>query len=296
MSRDGPANPHGERVGPTLRAAAVALAGLPQATPRLEAELLLAQVTGWPRTRLIAWPDQVLDTGTVATFATLLARRLTGEPLAYVLGRQAFWTLNLRVTPDTLIPRPETELLVELALELLPDPQRPWRVADLGTGSGAIAAALASERPRWRVFAADRSAPALAVAQANFRALGLVGVQALRADWLAPFGAASLDCILANPPYVAAADPHLSQGDLPFEPAAALVAGPEGLDAIRRILADATRCLRPGGALAIEHGCDQGPAVRGLLARHGLRDPETRRDLAGLERASLAWAPSGRGA
>ncbi len=278
------------RVDRTLAEAAAALARLPHASPRLEAELLLTEATGWPRTRLVAWPDATLDPAAGARFDALLARRLAGEPIAYIRGRQAFWTLELRVTPDTLIPRPETELLVEIALEL-PDPDRPRRVADLGTGSGAIAAAVASERPTWQVIATDRSAAALAVARDNFRDLGLANVRTLQADWLAPIAPHSLDLILANPPYIDAEDPHLTAGDLPFEPRTALTPGPDGLAAIRRISAEALRCLRPGGLVAVEHGFDQGAAVRVIFTALGLFAPETRPDLVGLERATLGRAP-----
>ena len=278
--------------GQALRNAAAALARLPQASPRLEAELLLTDATGWPRARLVAWPEAPLTPAAAAHFAALLARRLAGEPIAYIRGRQAFWTLDLRVTPDTLIPRPETELLVEIALEL-PAPDQPRLIADLGTGSGAIAAAVAVERPAWRIVAGDRSAAALAIAQSNFRALGLANCVPLHGDWLAPIADGTLDLILANPPYIAAADPHLIQGDLPFEPLTALAAGADGLDAIRDITADAMRCLRPGGLLAIEHGCAQGSAVRELFNGRGLINPETRRDLAGQDRVTLGWAPPG---
>lgn len=276
-------------VGEVLREAVGALSGLPDANPRLEAELLLAEVTGWPRTRLIAWPDRPLDPVALAAFRSLLARRRSGEPLAYLRGRQAFWTLELQVTPDTLIPRPETELLVEIGLaEASAETRR--RVADLGTGSGAIAAAIATERPHWLIIAVERSAAALLVARANFSGLGLSNCRAVRGDWLAAFGSRSLDLILANPPYVPSGDPHLSRGGLPFEPLEALAAGPEGLDAIAAIAREAGRCLRPGGLLALEHGFDQGPAVRRLLGELGLRGPHSRRDLAGLERVTLARA------
>ena len=168
-----------------LRAATGTLQGLPDGSPRLEAELLLMEATGWPRTRLTAWPERRLEPAALAAFESLLARRRSGEPMAYIRGRQAFWTLELRVTPDTLIPRPETELLVEIALAQ-PDAGGCWRVADLGTGSGAIAAALARERPHWLVIAVERSAAALAVARANFAELRLSNCLALRGDWLAP--------------------------------------------------------------------------------------------------------------
>ena len=290
MAAGGPPAPTAPRVGDCLASAAVALARLPQTTPRLEAELLLVEATGWTRTRLVAWPEQVLDAEAAERFDALLARRLAGEPLAYIRGKQAFWTLDLRVTPDTLIPRPETELLVEIALEQ-PDPDWPRRVADLGTGSGAVAAAVASERPTWSLIATDRSAAALAVAWGNFRDLGMAHVATVRADWLAPFGPISLDMVLSNPPYVAAGDPHLSQGDLPFEPPAALASGPDGLDAIRRIASQVCRCLKPGGLLALEHGFDQGEAIRALLHAAGLVGVETRRDLSGHERVTFGLAP-----
>jgi len=276
-------------VAEALREAAEALSGLPDGNPRLEAELLLTEVTGWPRTHLFAWPERPLDSAALTAFRSMLARRRTGEPLAYIRGRQAFWTLELRVTPDTLIPRPETELLVEIALAQA-DAESSRRVADLGTGSGAIAAALAKERPLWLVIAVERSAPALAVARANFAALRLPNCLPLRGDWLAPLGSHTLDLILANPPYVPSGDPHLSRGGLRFEPLGALDAGPEGLDAVGAIGGEARRCLRPGGLLALEHGFDQGPAVRHLLSDLGLRAPETRQDLAGQERVTLAWA------
>ncbi len=259
-------------------------------SPRLEAEVLLCDAAGLSRTALIAWPERRLDPGALARVGDLIRRRANGEPIAYILGRREFWGIDLAVTPATLIPRPETELLVDLALAELPA-EGPVRCADLGTGSGAIAIALASERPAWTLIATDRSAPALAVAAANAKRLGLGNVYPLQANWLAPFAAACLDAILANPPYVRAHDPHLGRGDLRFEPHAALAAGPDGLDAIRRISENACRCLRPGGWIAIEHGLDQGSGVRALMAAAGLREPRTARDLAGHERITMARRP-----
>ena len=275
------------RIDHVLCRAAAALAQIPETSPRLEAELLLNLATGWPRTTLLAWPERELDPTQAATFEALLARRLDGEPMAYLRGQQAFWTFELRVTPDTLIPRPETELLVETALARL-DADAPLRVADLGTGSGAIAAALASERPGWQVIATDRSAPALTVARANFRALDLGRIFVLQSDWLAAFAPGSLDAILANPPYIAGDDPHLSRGDLRFEPRPALTPGGDGLAAIRIIAADARRYLRPGGWLMVEHGYDQGAAVRAICRDAGLQRIETRQDLAGQDRITLS--------
>ena len=187
------------RIAATLRTAAAALSGIADGSPRREAELLLMEATGWTHSHLLAWPERELTPAAAARFDHLLARRLTGEPIAYLRGRQSFWSLELRVSPATLIPRPETELLVEIALDL-PDPQRPRRIADLGTGSGAIAAAVASERPTWLVLATDRSAAALAVARRNFSDLGFTNILPLHADWLAPLAPGSLDLILSNPP------------------------------------------------------------------------------------------------
>ncbi|MTW21361.1 peptide chain release factor N(5)-glutamine methyltransferase [Allochromatium palmeri] len=276
------------RTDAILGRATAALEALPHASPRLEAELLLTEATGWTRTALLAWPERAPSAEAVATFEALLARRLAGEPIAYIRGRQAFWTLELRVTPDTLIPRPETELLVEITLERL-DARRPWQLADLGTGSGAIAAAVASERPGWSLIATDRSAPALAVARENFWALGLERIACLRMDWLAALAPDSLDAILSNPPYVAGHDPHLDRGDLRFEPRSALTPGGDGLHAIRTIAAEAGRCLRPGGLLAVEHGFDQGAAARQILTSAGLHAVETQPDLAGLDRVTLGY-------
>jgi release factor glutamine methyltransferase len=277
------------RVAELLRLAATALVptlDFPGAA-HLESELLLSEATGWTRSRLMAWPEQPVTPAARAVFESFLARRLAGEPIAYIRGRQAFWTLELRVTPATLIPRPETELLVETALERL-DPRRPLRVADLGTGSGAIVAALASEHPAWNLIATDRSPAALAVARDNLGHLGLAGVALVQADWLSGFGDQTLDAVVSNPPYVAAGDPHLARGDLRFEPHEALSPGGDGLDACRAIARDARRCLRPHGWLMIEHGYDQGEAVRDILAAAGLSGTETRHDLAGQARLTLA--------
>jgi len=274
-----------------LAAARARLAGLVDGSPGLEAELLLGEATGLGRARVLArlltHPDALLDAAAGRRFERLVERRRLGEPIAYILGTQGFWTLDLRVTPDTLIPRPETELLVETALAELPA-QAPLMVADLGTGSGAIAAALASERPAWTLIAEDSSVAAIEVARSNARRLGLTNLHTLVGSWLAPFAATSLDAVLSNPPYVPSGDPHLTRGDLRFEPRSALSAGADGLDAIRRIVAAAPQRLRPGGLLALEHGYDQGPAVRGVLTQAGLVAVRTKRDLAGHERVTLA--------
>ena len=242
-----------------------------------EAELLLAAALQRPRAWLFAHDDHVPDAAALARFHDWLARREAGEPVAYLLGRRGFWRFDLQVGPATLIPRPETERLVELALERLPA-QAEARIADLGTGSGAIALALAAERPRAQVLAVDLSDAALAVARANAAELRLPNLEFRHGDWFAPLRGERFDLIASNPPYIEAADPHLGQGDLRFEPLTALASGADGLDAIRVIAAQAPAHLRPGGWLLIEHGWDQGPAVRALLAAAGLAEVATEQD------------------
>ncbi|WNL47097.1 peptide chain release factor N(5)-glutamine methyltransferase [Dyella sp. BiH032] len=252
---------------------------------RVDAEALLLHVLGKPRSWLIAHDTDVLDDDVRAAFDTMVARRAAGEPVAYITGRRGFWSLELEVTPATLIPRPETELLVELALERLPA-DRACRVVDLGTGSGAIALAIARERPRAEVTAVDVSSDALAVAHGNAQRLGLARVRFLQGTWMTPLSDERFDLVVSNPPYIEAADPHLAQGDLRFEPAAALASGEDGLNAIREIVASAPDHLKPGGWLLMEHGWSQGPAVRGLLERAGYAEVFTAPDLEGRDRVS----------
>ena len=256
-----------------------------------EAEVLLAHALGRSRAWLFAHADDPVEAGAAQTFRVLVARREAGEPVAYLCGRRGFWSLDLAVTRDTLIPRPETELLVELALERLP-PGREVRVADLGTGSGAIALALACERPRARVLATDASAAALAVARDNAQRLGLGNVELRQGDWFEPLQGLRLDLVASNPPYIASDDPHLARGDLRHEPASALAAGPDGLDDLRRIVADAPAHLLPGGWLLLEHGWTQGADVRALLDAAGFQDVATCRDLEQRDRVSLGRAPT----
>ena len=256
-----------------------------------EASLLLGHVLGRDATWLIAHDDAPVPAQEAARFAELVARRVAGEPVAYLVGRRGFWTLDLAVTPDTLVPRPETELLVEQALARL-DASRPLRVADLGTGSGAIALAIASERPRVSVVATDRSLAALEVARRNAASHGLDARVEFRAgDWFAPLAGERFDMVASNPPYIAEGDPHLEQGDLRHEPATALSSGADGLDAIRVIIADAPAHLVPGGWLLLEHGYDQGPAVRALLAAAGFEAVATAVDLEGRDRVGLGRLP-----
>lgn len=268
-----------------LRTATDLLAALPHASPHLEAELLLCEATGLNRSRLLAWPETEIGEADLACFQALVQRRLTGEPIAYIRGHQAFWTLDLQVTSDTLIPRPETELLVELALERLPT-DAPLLVLDAGSGSGAIATALASERPAWTLIATDLSLAATRVAGANLESNAPLNASVVNCNWLAPIAERSLHALISNPPYIPIADPHLARGDLPREPRSALVAGPDGLGAIRVLGAQAASRLRPGGFIALEHGFDQGTAVRETLAQHGFGGISTHRDLGGHERAT----------
>ncbi len=270
-----------------LTAATQALSG-PDA--RREAELLLAHALHQPRAWLYAHAGDTVDSARSATLRSLLLRRAAGEPLAYLTGTRAFWTLDVEVGPAVLIPRPETECLVEAALHRLPE-DKAVRVADLGTGSGAIALALARERPFAQVLATDASTAALGVARGNAARLGLDNIGFARGDWCAALGGAAFDLIASNPPYIAAGDPHLAIGDLRFEPAAALVAGDDGLDAIRIIVRDAIRHLRPAGWLLLEHGWQQGAAVRDLLTAAGFAQIASERDLEDRERVSLGRRP-----
>ena len=251
-----------------------------------DAALLLAHALGKSRSWLFAHADDALGEAEAARFDVLLARRAAGEPVAYLTGWRGFWTLELAVTPATLVPRPETELLVDLALARLPV-DAPVRVADLGTGSGAIALALSKERPRAQVVATDASSAALDVARGNAARNGIGNVAFRLGSWLQPLGEDTFDLIASNPPYIAEGDPHLARGDLRFEPAMALSCGADGLDAIRVIVRDAPACLRRGGWLLLEHGWEQGDAVRALLAAAGFADVATERDLEQRDRVSL---------
>jgi release factor glutamine methyltransferase len=257
-------------------------------SPRLDAEILLSHVTGKSRTWFMTWPEAELDATAITRFRELLQQRLGGIPVAYLTGTREFWSRDFLVTSSTLIPRPETELLIEITLQLAAAyPARPLRIADLGTGSGAIAVTLALELPYTEVYAVDFSAAALAVAQQNAERLGARNVEFLHGDWLEPLAhEAPFDFIVSNPPYIAAADIHLSQGDVRFEPQNALVSGTDGLDAIRRIVADAPDNLKPGGRLLLEHGYDQGATVQALLRQAEFEDISGYRDLLGHVRVS----------
>jgi release factor glutamine methyltransferase len=269
-----------------LTDAAVALADASPA-PRLDAELLLAHALGRERSYLHAHAGEALDSVALERFQKLTAARQRGEPIAYLTSKREFWSLELKVSPATLIPRHETELLVELALERIPESVE-WDLLDLGTGSGAIALALARERPRCRVTATDLSASALAVAKENAVGLQTGNVGFIAGDWFMPLAGRCFHLIVSNPPYIREHDPHLAQGDVRFEPRTALTAGPDGLDDLRRIVAAAPAHLENGGWLLLEHGRDQGAEVREMLITHGYTSAATFRDLQGLERVSGA--------
>lgn len=275
------------KVAELLREAA---ARLPGEEARHEVEQLLIHVLGVERAWLFAHATDEVDTEAMARFEVLLARRAEGHPLAYLTGRRGFWTLDLQVNTATLIPRPETELLVEQALARLPADDMV-RVADMGTGSGAVALSIASERPLATVLATDVLGPALAVAVKNAQAHGLENVWFRRGHWYAALGSDRFDMIVSNPPYIAAGDPHLVEGDLRFEPPPALASGADGLDAIREIVAGAHEHLVPGGWLLMEHGWDQGDAIRALLEQAGFVEAQTVQDLEQRDRVTLGRWP-----
>ncbi|POD74549.1 protein-(glutamine-N5) methyltransferase, release factor-specific [Pseudomonas syringae group genomosp. 3] len=275
----------------TIIASLLRSAELPDSpTARLDIELLLAAALGKPRSFLHTWPERIVSTEAAVAFAGYLQRRRTGEPVAYILGQQGFWKLDLEVAPHTLIPRPETEMLVEAALELVPA-FAPAQVLDLGTGTGAIALALANDRQQWKVTAVDRVPEAVALAERNRQRLQLDNAQVLNSHWFSALEGRQFDLIISNPPYIADADPHLSAGDVRFEPTSALTAGSDGLDDLRMIIADAPAHLNADGWLLLEHGYDQGPAVRELLIRHGFERIQTRRDLGEHERITFGCKP-----
>ncbi|HWP01608.1 MAG TPA: peptide chain release factor N(5)-glutamine methyltransferase [Methylococcus sp.] len=261
-------------------------------TPRLDAEVLLAHVLRRDRAHLRAWPERPLGQETRQEFQRLVTRRTWGTPVAYLTGEREFWSRTFAVTEDVLIPRPETETLVELALAAIPD-RAPCRILELGTGSGAIAITLALERPRAEVWAVELSGAALAVARRNAKRLGAERIHWLEGSWFEPLPRSlSFDLILSNPPYVDPTDPHLAQGDVRFEPRLALVAPGQGLSALRSIAAGARNALRPHGLLMLEHGADQGEKVREILLAMGYVGICGHRDLSGHPRIATArFAP-----
>lgn len=273
---------------------AAATARLGGGSAAREAHMLLGHVLQRPRSWLFAHDDDIVAAPAVAAFEALVDARAQGHPVAYLLGRRGFWSLDLELTPAVLIPRPETELLVELALQRIPD-DASYAVADLGTGSGAVALAIATERPQAQVLATDLMDDALTVARANAARLQLANVTFALGDWLVPLAGDRFDVLVSNPPYIASDDEHLQRGDLRFEPQTALASGSDGLDAIRTICAGADAHLHNDGWLLLEHGHDQGAAVRTLLAAAGLVDVHSVRDLQEHERVSLGRRPAAPG-
>lgn len=268
-----------------LKQATLQLADIHESA-QLDAEVLLAHVLEKDRSYLRAWPERTISTEELSRYKTLLTRRAAGEPIAHLTGWREFWSLQLAVTADTLIPRPETEHLVELALEKIPLNTR-WQIADLGTGSGAIALAIASERPECTLVATDQSEAALAVARNNAKRLGLNNIEFRQGDWLAPLKEQKFELIVSNPPYIPETDPHLQLGDVRFEPQSALTSGKQGLDDIETIARESRQHLKPGGWLIIEHGYDQGVEARAILESLSYHHVSTGRDLQGQDRLVL---------
>ncbi len=256
------------------------------ASPELDARLLLRHVLGCNAAALILREQQSLTIDQLQQLESLVLRRSRGEPMAYIIGQQDFWDMSLAMCEGVLVPRPDTEILVGTALGLNHN-DRPWKVAELGTGSGAIALALARERPQWQLLATDCSPLALQLAQQNARQLKLKNICFCRSDWCQALRPSSLDVLLSNPPYITANDPHLDGDGVRFEPRKALVSGIDGLDAIRRITTTATTCLRSGGWLLLEHGADQATAVRDCLAASSFTNIRTVTDLANNPRVTL---------
>ena len=255
-------------------------------TGRLDAEVLLASILEKNRSHLHAWPEKILPQETCEKFQQLVKRRVCGEPVAYLTGQREFWSLPLAVSTDTLIPRPETETLVTLALGKIPA-DRCLHIADLGTGSGAVALAIATERPGCRIVATDMSAKALDCAAGNASRLGIENIRFMQGNWCDPLPREPFDVVLSNPPYIEEQDVHLEQGDVRFEPRSALAAGVDGMDDLKRIIACAHPCLREGGWLMLEHGYNQADRVNKQLSTQGYREISSHRDETGLDRVCM---------
>ena len=260
--------------------------GLDPAEASLEVNLLLQYLLKKNRAWLISHDRDVLTDDQQQDFYVLLQRRLNGEPIAYILGVREFYGIPLKVTPATLIPRPDTETLVDAALEKIPV-NDPWHILDLGTGTGAVALAIAKQRPKSNVIGVDASAEALVVAIENAQSLGLTNAHFLKSDWFSDLVGQRFEVIVSNPPYIAEGDSHLTQGDLRFEPRSALVSGVDGLDDIRRIIQDAPNYLKPNGWLMLEHGYDQAQSVATLLKGNGFSQIDHAQDLAGTLRVTF---------
>ena len=259
-------------------------------SPLIDAEILLCKALEVNRSYLFTWPEKPLTIEQSKQFDHFLLLRLQGHPIAHILGEREFWGLKLLVTPDTLIPRPDTETLIEVALELDKLKTQPCKILDLGTGSGAIALALKSELPHCEVTAVDQSQPALDVAKQNAQALSL-DITFLASNWFSSISKKQFDCIVSNPPYIEDSDPHLQLGDVRFEPLTALTSGREGLDDIRLIIYQAWSYLKPDGWLLIEHGYNQAEDIHRLFAESGYQNISLRKDLGGNPRISFAQKP-----
>ncbi|MBL1275896.1 MAG: peptide chain release factor N(5)-glutamine methyltransferase [Ectothiorhodospiraceae bacterium] len=256
----------------------------------LDAEILMGHAINRNRAYLRTWPEKALSAPQWEQFQHSIQRRGNGEPIAYITGKRDFWDMTLMVSPDTLIPRPETETLVEQALAKIPHDAR-WQIADLGTGSGAIALAIARERPRCHLTATDISPSALAIARTNAKQLNTTNIRFIEGAWFAPLSGDRFEIVVSNPPYIHPDDPHLQRGDLRFEPVSALQSGTDGMADIRNICDLARQHLQPGGWLLLEHGFEQGPATRTILDNLGYQQVETLNDLANNPRVSLGrWA------
>ena len=261
-------------------------------SPRLDAEILLSHVLGKNRAFLRAWPDARLDPARIGEYLELIDARKKGTPIAYLTGYREFWSKSFRVGPAVLVPRPETELLVEMALEIIPR-NKPVKILELGTGSGIIALSLALERPGISILASDISPGALSIARENASRLQIANVRFLNSNWFDQIPQERFELIVSNPPYVAETDPHLTRGDLAFEPEIALKSGPTGLEALRSIADQACDWLNPGGHLLLEHGFAQADDLRQLLQRFNYGEIATRADLQGHPRATRSkWAGS----
>ncbi len=272
-----------------LRRATARLQQAGSSSPRIDAEVLLSHATGHDRTWLYTWGDRHCPTWEHARFDALVAARAQGQPVAYLTGEREFWGLRLATSPDTLIPRPDTETLVAAVLERAQAPA--GRLLDLGTGTGAIALAFASEKPNWQIMGADIRPEAVVLAARNAQSLGIANATFVASDWFSAFSPPSLattfDIIVSNPPYIAADDPHLDVGDVRFEPLSALVAGADGMADLRHLIATARSHLSHGGWLALEHGYQQAELVREALVRAGFQSVESVRDVGGHERVTL---------
>ncbi len=277
------------RLDALLARAAERLARSGSLSPRLDAEVLLCHVLGVERTWLYTWGDRAAPTFAQARFEALVAARAAGRPVAYLTGEREFWGLALVTSPHTLIPRPDTETLVEVLLEFAHEAS--GRLLDLGTGTGAIALAFASERPGWEALGIDRVPEAVALAEFNARRLEIANARFLASDWFAALAGERFALIAANPPYIAEQDPHLAQGDVRFEPRSALVAADSGLADLRHIAEVALGHVEPRGWLVMEHGHDQAAAVRELLQACGYVEVASRRDLGGQERVTFGQRP-----